>query len=74
MESNNMCIIEFQSKYCKKKEHSKCANKWQGLGFQVCCNCECHRNLVLDKGILKNDSSNENNVIVEFNNKDEFNK
>lgn len=49
MESNNTCIIEFQSKYCKQKEHNNCSNKWKGLGFEICCNCECHRKMMLGR-------------------------
>jgi hypothetical protein len=53
MESNNKYIIEFQSKYCKKKEHKDCSSKWIGLGFTVTCTCNCHKeidekNVVLD--------------------------
>ena len=54
MESNNnTCGIDFQSKYCKQKEHNNCSNKWIGLGFTVTCTCNCHKeiyekNIVLD--------------------------
>ena len=53
MESSNRYIIEFQSKYCKQKEHNNCSNKWKGLGFTVICTCNCHKevyekNIVLD--------------------------
>jgi hypothetical protein len=66
--------LDFFGKECKKNYHNHCSGHWQGLGFQVYCNCECHRKLVLDKPILKNDSNNENTVVVELNNKGEFNK
>ncbi len=54
MESNNSYIIEFQSKYCKQKEHNNCSNNWIGLGFTVTCTCNCHKeinekNLVLEE-------------------------
>jgi len=53
MESINRYIIEFQSKYCKRKEHNNCSNIWIGLGFTVTCTCNCHKeiykkNIVLD--------------------------
>jgi hypothetical protein len=34
--------IEFLNKECKNNEHYKCAGKWQGLGFEVYCSCNCH--------------------------------
>ena len=51
--NNNTYVIEFQSKYCKQKEHNNCSNKWIGLGFTVTCTCNCHKeiykkNIVLD--------------------------
>ena len=55
MESNNNTYgIDFQSKYCKQKEHNNCSNKWIGLGFTVTCTCNCHndvdkKNIVLDE-------------------------
>ena len=46
MESNNnTCGIDFQSKYCKQKEHNNCSNKWIGLGFTVTCTCNCHNKI-----------------------------
>jgi hypothetical protein len=53
MKSNNRFILDFQSKYCKKKEHNNCSNRWKGLGFTVICTCTCHKeidkkNIVLD--------------------------
>ena len=66
--------VSFKSKECKNDYHNQCSYQWQGLGFQVYCNCECHRKLVLDEAILKIDSNKENNVVVKLNNKGEFNK
>lgn len=66
--------IDFFSKECKNKNHFSCSCRWVGFGFQVYCNCECHRKLGLDKAILKNNSNNENNVIVKLYTKGEFNK
>ena len=53
MESISPSLIEFQSKYCKEKQHNNCSNKWIGLGFTVTCTCNCHKeiyekNIVLD--------------------------
>ena len=72
--NNSINEISFKSKECKKENHFLCNHQWKGLGFQVYCNCECHRKLVLDKPVLKHDSNNENNVVVELNNKGEVNK
>ena len=68
MESNNTCIIEFQSKYCKKKEHNNCKNRWKGLGFTVTCTCNCHKevdkkNIVLD-GPGKSSNTHHRNHIL----------
>ena len=71
---SNYNLLEFSSKFCKKNNHNQCPGQWEGFGFQVYCNCECHRKLVLDKAILKNESSNENNAVLELNNKGEFNR
>ena len=70
----NINEISFKSKDCKKENHIFCKYQWEGFRFQIICSCECHRKLVLDKPIFKNDSNNENNVVVELNNKGEFNK
>ena len=69
MESNNnRYIIEFQSKYCKKKEHNNCSNIWNGLGFTVTCTCNCHKeidkkNIVLD-GPGKSSNTHRRNDIL----------
>ena len=70
---NDNISLDFLGKRCKNNCHNLCDGQWKGLGFQVYCNCKCHRKLVLDKAILNNDSNNENNVVVELN-KGEFNK
>ena len=51
--------IEFLSKDCKSQNHFSCSHQWEGFGFNVICNCECHRNLVFYKDVLKHDSNNE---------------
>lgn len=66
--------LSFTSKECKNKNHFLCEYEWEGFGFQIFCNCECHRKLVLDKAILKHDSSDGNNVITELNFLGESNK
>lgn len=45
MEKSNDFVIEFQSIYCKKKEHNDCSNKWTGMGFIVTCTCNCHKEI-----------------------------
>ena len=66
--------LDFISKECKNKNQFSCKYQWEGYGFQIFCNCECHRKLVLDKAILKNDSSDGYNVITELNFLGESNK
>jgi hypothetical protein len=34
-------VIEFISRQCKNKLHGTCDGKWQGLGFEIICSCEC---------------------------------
>jgi len=69
MESNNNTYgIDFQSKYCKQKEHNDCSNKWIGLGFTVTCTCYCHnkinkKNIVLD-GPRKSSNTHSGNQVL----------
>ena len=42
-------LLEFCSKNCKNNSHSICIGHWEGLGFKVKCNCDCHRKLVLEE-------------------------
>jgi hypothetical protein len=42
--------LDFISKECKNEKHSFCKYQWEGLGFQIICNCECHdKKIVLGK-------------------------
>ena len=34
-------IIDFLSKDCKSQLHESCHSKWEGLGFEIICNCKC---------------------------------
>jgi hypothetical protein len=34
-------LIEFLSRQCKTGEHQNCCGKWQGLGFEINCDCTC---------------------------------
>ena len=68
MESSNKFILEFQSKYCKKKEHNNCSNRWKGLGFVVTCTCNCHKegdkkNIALD-GPSKSSNTHHRNHLL----------
>ena len=69
MESNNYtCGIDFQSKYCKQKEHNSCSNKWIGLGFTVTCTCNCHKeidkkNIVLDEPCKPSNTNYSNHIL-----------
>ena len=58
--------LSFTSKECKNKNHFLCQCEWEGFGFQIFCNCECHKKLVLDIAIL-NDNNYGNNFITELN-------
>jgi len=71
--NNSINEISFKSKECKKENHFLCNHQWKGLGFQVYCNCECHRKLGLGKDVRDNNSSNEKNW-KEFDYKGESNK
>jgi hypothetical protein len=35
-------LLEFSSKFCKINNHKQCSGQWEGFGFQIVCNCECH--------------------------------
>jgi hypothetical protein len=47
--NNNINEISFKSKECKNNTHSYCSHQWKGFGFQIICNCECHKKLVLGR-------------------------
>jgi hypothetical protein len=34
-------VIEFLSRQCKTGQHQNCCGKWQGLGFEISCDCMC---------------------------------
>jgi hypothetical protein len=34
-------VIEFVSRQCKTGQHQYCYGKWQGLGFEINCDCTC---------------------------------
>jgi hypothetical protein len=36
-------VINFISRQCKNSIHKGCCGIWQGLGFEVFCDCECHK-------------------------------
>ena len=41
--------LDFINKECKNKNHFLCKHQWEGFGFQIVCNCECHKKLVLGR-------------------------
>lgn len=46
----NIILIDFKSKQCRENQHTVCSNKWNGFGFEVVCNCSCHKKeLMLDE-------------------------
>jgi hypothetical protein len=46
---SNQDVLEFSSKSCKNNSHNICIGHWEGLGFKVQCNCECHKKSVLGR-------------------------
>jgi hypothetical protein len=34
-------VIGFLSRECKIGQHQHCCGKWQGLGFEINCDCMC---------------------------------
>ena len=34
-------VIDFVSRECKTGQHQNCCGKWQGLGFEINCDCMC---------------------------------
>lgn len=40
----NPKILDFISKQCKCGLHQNCYGKWEGLGFEVVCDCNCGHN------------------------------
>ncbi|MGH9981220.1 MAG: hypothetical protein ACRD6U_06680 [Nitrososphaeraceae archaeon] len=46
---NKQKFLEFNSKYCKNGIHPQCYGKWTGLGYEVICNCICHKKMMLDE-------------------------
>jgi len=34
-------IIDFLSRACKSQLHEICHGKWEGLGFEIICSCNC---------------------------------
>lgn len=39
----NPILIDFKSRQCRENQHTICSNKWRGFGFEVICNCSCHK-------------------------------
>ena len=46
---NDYNFLNFLGKECKNICHHKCAGQWKGFGFQIVCNCECHKKQVLGR-------------------------
>jgi hypothetical protein len=46
---DNSNLVDFLGKECKNLLHDKCCSVWKGYGFQVVCNCECHKKQVLGR-------------------------
>ena len=73
--NNSINEISIKSKECKNSNHFSCRHQWEGFGFVINCNCECHdKKIVLRRDVLYHDRSNGNNVIAELNTLGEPNK
>ncbi|TLX83213.1 MAG: hypothetical protein E6L04_08960 [Thaumarchaeota archaeon] len=35
--------IPFHSKHCASNQHQVCYGAWTGFGFEVYCDCYCHK-------------------------------
>ena len=35
--------LAFVSTACKSNEHDNCHGKWYGYGFDIICECRCHK-------------------------------
>ncbi len=35
--------LGFLNKHCKSDEHSLCHACWEGIGYEVRCECKCHK-------------------------------
>lgn len=40
---NETCMIEFRSRDCKNYVHNRCDGTWHGLGYDIICDCVCHK-------------------------------
>lgn len=40
---NSSTVLDFLSKQCKNNKHCECAGKWNGLGIEALCYCNCHK-------------------------------
>jgi hypothetical protein len=40
---NDACMIEFRSRYCRSNVHTRCDGRWHGLGYDIICDCICHK-------------------------------
>ena len=41
---SNRVNLDFTSRECKNVAHHTCHNKWEGMGFEIICACNCgHR-------------------------------
>ena len=63
----NSYSLDFFGKECKNNYHNQCSGQWQGLGFQVTCNCECHtKKTELGKDVKYEDSYRLKSVAMQF--------
>jgi hypothetical protein len=40
---NEVCFIDFTSRDCKGSLHNECDGSWKGFGYEIICNCICHK-------------------------------
>ncbi len=49
---SNAISLEFVSRDCKNGAHHSCHTKWEGMGFEIICNCKCGHNKKQNSGSM----------------------
>jgi len=52
--------VYFLNKYCRTEQHTICERQWSGFGFEIYCECFCHK-----KNVATERLSNPSSVAVE---------
>jgi hypothetical protein len=35
--------LDFINRHCKNNRHEICHGRWSGFGFEIICDCKCHK-------------------------------